>query len=78
MCSEAYHAPTSCATLKHWLVKCRDDSGTANYMTAHTKDCPSCHVCIEKNEGCNHMVGEFILLFYYFMTQLKFCLWDPE
>ncbi|RTG90068.1 ariadne-2 [Schistosoma bovis] len=55
MCSEAYHAPTSCATLKHWLVKCRDDSGTANYMTAHTKDCPSCHVCIEKNEGCNHM-----------------------
>nr|CAX73081.1 ariadne 2 [Schistosoma japonicum] len=55
MCSEAYHAPTSCATLKQWLVKCRDDSGTANYMTAHTKDCPSCHVCIEKNEGCNHM-----------------------
>ncbi|CAL8074279.1 unnamed protein product [Calicophoron daubneyi] len=55
LCTEAYHAPASCEIMKRWLVKCRDDSGTASYMAAHTKDCPNCHVCIEKNGGCNHM-----------------------
>ncbi|VEL14792.1 unnamed protein product [Protopolystoma xenopodis] len=58
-CGEDYHAPTDCDKIRRWLVKCRDDSGTANYMAAHTKDCPQCHVCIEKNGGCNHMVGAF-------------------
>lgn len=24
-------------------------------FSAHTKDCPQCHSCIEKNGGCNHM-----------------------
>ncbi|KAK6016983.1 IBR domain protein, partial [Ostertagia ostertagi] len=49
------HAPTSCETIKQWLLKCADDSETANYISAHTKDCPQCHSCIEKNGGCNHM-----------------------
>ncbi|CAH8518887.1 unnamed protein product [Dicrocoelium dendriticum] len=55
VCGEPYHAPTSCDIMKRWIVKCHDDSGTATYMAAHTKDCPECHVCIEKNGGCNHM-----------------------
>ncbi|VDK41229.1 unnamed protein product [Taenia asiatica] len=55
-CSVEYHAPAHCETIKQWLQKCRDDSGTANYMAAHTKDCPNCGVVIEKNGGCNHMV----------------------
>ncbi|TMW39290.1 hypothetical protein DOY81_015630, partial [Sarcophaga bullata] len=38
-----------------WLTKCADDSETANYISANTKDCPKCHICIEKNGGCNHM-----------------------
>ncbi|XP_068243520.1 potential E3 ubiquitin-protein ligase ariadne-2 [Palaemon carinicauda] len=54
-CGSNYHAPTDCETIKRWLTKCADDSETANYISAHTKDCPKCHICIEKNGGCNHM-----------------------
>ncbi|KAK3912194.1 putative E3 ubiquitin-protein ligase ariadne-2 [Frankliniella fusca] len=54
-CGMDYHAPTDCSTIKKWLTKCADDSETANYISAHTKDCPRCHICIEKNGGCNHM-----------------------
>ncbi|KAK6175068.1 hypothetical protein SNE40_013605 [Patella caerulea] len=54
-CGIDYHAPTDCDTIKKWLMKCADDSETANYISANTKDCPKCHVCIEKNGGCNHM-----------------------
>ena len=38
MCGEKYHAPTDCYTIKKWLTKCEDDSETANYITANTKD----------------------------------------
>uniref|UniRef100_U5ELC0 RBR-type E3 ubiquitin transferase n=1 Tax=Corethrella appendiculata TaxID=1370023 RepID=U5ELC0_9DIPT len=54
-CSANYHAPTDCTIIRRWLTKCADDSETANYISAHTKDCPRCHICIEKNGGCNHM-----------------------
>lgn len=54
-CASGYHAPTDCETIKRWLTKCADDSETANYISANTKDCPKCHICIEKNGGCNHM-----------------------
>jgi len=54
-CGLDYHAPTDCETIKKWLVKCADDSETANYITANTKDCPNCQICIEKSGGCNHM-----------------------
>ncbi|CAK5085356.1 unnamed protein product [Meloidogyne enterolobii] len=54
-CGSDYHAPASCEIIKKWLVKCADDSETANYISAHTKDCPNCNSCIEKNGGCNHM-----------------------
>ncbi|CAG9817003.1 unnamed protein product [Phaedon cochleariae] len=54
-CGCDYHAPTECQVIKKWLTKCADDSETANYISAHTKDCPKCHICIEKNGGCNHM-----------------------
>jgi len=54
-CGSGYHAPTDCETIKRWLTRCADDSETANYISAHTKDCPKCNICIEKNGGCNHM-----------------------
>ncbi|XP_023322764.1 potential E3 ubiquitin-protein ligase ariadne-2 [Eurytemora carolleeae] len=54
-CGYSYHAPTDCETIKRWLTKCADDSETANYISANTKDCPKCNICIEKNGGCNHM-----------------------
>jgi ariadne-2 len=54
-CSFDYHAPSSCEIMVKWRKKCGDDSETANYIRAHTKDCPKCSACIEKNGGCNHM-----------------------
>ncbi|KAF7992175.1 hypothetical protein HCN44_001500 [Aphidius gifuensis] len=54
-CGIDYHAPTDCSIIKKWMTKCADDSETANYISAHTKDCPKCRICIEKNGGCNHM-----------------------
>jgi ariadne-2 len=54
-CGEAYHLPADCECYRRWLLKCQDDSETANYILANTKDCPSCHASIEKNGGCNHM-----------------------
>lgn len=54
-CGQNYHAPADCVVIKKWLTKCQDDSETANYIQAHTKDCPKCMICIEKNGGCNHM-----------------------
>ncbi|KAI9627053.1 hypothetical protein H4Q26_017581 [Puccinia striiformis f. sp. tritici PST-130] len=34
---------------------CFDDSETANWISANTKECTKCHSTIEKNGGCNHM-----------------------
>ena len=43
-CGIDYHAPTDCGTIKKWLTKCADDSETANYISAHTKDVRKPHV----------------------------------
>jgi ariadne-1 len=54
-CTLNDHQPTPCALVKKWLKKCEDDSETANWISANTKECPKCHSTIEKNGGCNHM-----------------------
>ncbi|KAK2738572.1 hypothetical protein FQN57_006995 [Myotisia sp. PD_48] len=54
-CSLADHQPCPCPLVKKWLKKCKDDSETANWISANTKECPKCHSTIEKNGGCNHM-----------------------
>lgn len=54
-CSLNDHQPAPCALVKKWLKKCEDDSETANWISANTKECPKCHSTIEKNGGCNHM-----------------------
>ena len=54
-CTLDHHAPTDCKSMKNWLTKCKDDSATANYIRANTKNCPKCDSTIEKNSGCNHM-----------------------
>lgn len=51
----ADHQPVTCEVSKKWLKKCADDSETANWIAAHTKECPKCNSTIEKNGGCNHM-----------------------
>jgi len=54
-CHREAHAPASCQQVKEWEQKCKDDSETSHWIGANTKDCPRCHVNVEKNGGCNHM-----------------------
>lgn len=54
-CLAHWHEPVPCDILMKWLKKCSDDSETSNWVVANTKDCPKCHVVIEKDGGCNHM-----------------------
>ena len=54
-CSLNDHQPAPCILVKMWLKKCADDSETANWISANTKECPKCASTIEKNGGCNHM-----------------------
>ncbi|TIA87764.1 hypothetical protein E3P99_02993 [Wallemia hederae] len=49
------HRPALCGITKLWVKKCEDDSETANWISANTKECPKCRSTIEKNGGCNHM-----------------------
>jgi ariadne-1 len=54
-CTLSDHQPCPCALVRRWLKKCEDDSETANWISANTKECPKCNSTIEKNGGCNHM-----------------------
>lgn len=54
-CNDEEHQPTLCILAAKWRKKCADDSETANWISANTKDCPKCKAMIEKNGGCNHM-----------------------
>jgi len=54
-CTLSDHQPAPCELVKRWLKKCADDSETANWISANTKECPKCNSTIEKNGGCNHM-----------------------
>ncbi|KAK4556005.1 hypothetical protein LTR86_006701 [Recurvomyces mirabilis] len=54
-CTLPDHQPTPCVLVKRWIKKCEDDSETANWISANTKECPKCNSTIEKNGGCNHM-----------------------
>ena len=49
------HQPAICSLVKLWKKKCEDDSETANWIAANTKECTKCNSTIEKNGGCNHM-----------------------
>ncbi|KAK9470935.1 uncharacterized protein V1510DRAFT_398175 [Dipodascopsis tothii] len=54
-CGLPEHQPCICVLVKKWIKKCEDDSETANWISANTKECPKCMATIEKNGGCNHM-----------------------
>lgn len=54
-CGNGGHAPAVCDVVRMWIRKCEDDSETANWISANTKECPNCDSSIEKNGGCNHM-----------------------
>ncbi|KAF9181745.1 hypothetical protein BGZ50_005345 [Haplosporangium sp. Z 11] len=54
-CGLGDHQPAPCGLVKLWQKKCADDSETANWISANTKECSKCQSTIEKNGGCNHM-----------------------
>jgi len=54
-CHNEAHTPCTCERVREWLRKCMDESETGHWVTANTKDCPKCHIAVEKNGGCNHM-----------------------
>ncbi|KAI8907087.1 hypothetical protein DFJ77DRAFT_484361 [Powellomyces hirtus] len=54
-CGLPDHQPCICVLVRFWLKKCADDSETANWISANTKECMKCMSTIEKNGGCNHM-----------------------
>ena len=54
-CTLPDHQPCLCPLVRRWLKKCKDDSETANWISANTKECCRCNSTIEKNGGCNHM-----------------------
>lgn len=76
-CLQAAHEPIRCEMLAHWLKKCADDSETANWIAANTKECPKCHSTIEKNGGCNHITCRQAKCMYEFCW---LCLgpWEPH
>jgi len=55
-CGQPEHMPTTCELLAKWNYKNHNDSETFNWLSANTQQCPKCHVNIEKNAGCNHIV----------------------
>ena len=63
-CGMDYHAPTDCDTIKKWLTKCADDSETANYISAHTKD-----VSVGLNNVILHNLH--CIVFYYISAHIK-------
>lgn len=56
LCGGSWHEPVKCDLIMKWKKKCDDDSETSHWIAANTKECPKCHVTIEKNGGCNHMI----------------------
>lgn len=46
------HRPVLCRVVKLWEKKCADDSETANWLQANTKECTKCQSTIEKHGGC--------------------------
>jgi ariadne-1 len=46
------HRPVLCKVVRQWEKKCADDSETANWLNANTKECTKCNSTIEKAGGC--------------------------
>lgn len=51
------HRPCICKYVNLWLKGAREDSGTAQWMKANTRECPKCHHNIEKAGGCKYAIS---------------------
>lgn len=53
-CLSSFHAaPATCSEVRNWRSQSKEQSETAMWLNANTKDCPKCKAAIEKNMGCN-------------------------
>jgi ariadne-1 len=59
--------------VKKWVKKCKDDSETANWISANTKECGKCQSTIEKNGGCNHMTCRKCRYEFCWVCMGKYC-----
>ncbi|KAF5178136.1 E3 ubiquitin-protein ligase arih1 [Thalictrum thalictroides] len=55
-CTEDAHRPVKCEIVANWILKNSSESKNTNWILSNTKSCPKCKRCIEKNQGCMHMV----------------------
>lgn len=53
-CGEKAHAPLKCSDIQKWNNLIGNESNM--WISFNTKQCPKCHMRIEKTGGCNHMV----------------------
>ncbi|RHW72222.1 E3 ubiquitin-protein ligase [Trypanosoma brucei equiperdum] len=54
-CTGKPHAPATCEMLEKWRKLVKEYEPSLVYIQSNTKECPNCHVPIEKDKGCNHM-----------------------
>ena len=59
-CLRESHRPCDCDMIEMWEEKVKDEGENTKWLIANTKQCPSCHKYIEKNQGCNHMTCQKI------------------
>ncbi|KAK3604433.1 hypothetical protein CHS0354_013833 [Potamilus streckersoni] len=57
-CGENWHHPDKLVWLRKWRMISDDELKTYDWIAANTKECPKCHVAIERDGGCNHMICE--------------------
>jgi IBR domain, a half RING-finger domain len=50
------HYPLPCDHAKGWIVETSNDAKSRFWIVTNTKACPRCHVAINKNGGCPHMI----------------------
>ncbi|CAM2713597.1 unnamed protein product [Rotaria socialis] len=50
-----WHSGMTCAKYDRELIKDREFQQNKNWLRDHAKECPACHIFIQKNDGCDHM-----------------------
>ncbi|KAL0314751.1 UNVERIFIED_CONTAM: putative E3 ubiquitin-protein ligase ARI2 [Sesamum angustifolium] len=61
-CSSEAHSPCSCLMWELWVRKCKDQSGSIDWITKNTRSCPKCHKLTRSRKILLHSYA-----FAYFM-----------